>query len=376
LKLRSIVAAVTVVALLASPLGAQWDKSKPPTGPNSPLVSADIRNNWAALETALAGVNLLADPTHLLWPLGDSTTTSGAINGHWGLSYAGGTTTWSRTGTGLGDTTRKVGDYASKLAVGTNVAAIYQFILKNNGDYDDGFDGVSVSYGAWVKCSVGSAGRLKIADGVGSPTASAYHTGGGAWEWLTVTRAISSGALSINPSFEVAANQTCYVSGHTAVLGTVPPAGFRPAPVVVGHERVTLTGAQTTGTNKVGTRIYWDRPTLVRAVQIALQTTNTGAAFIVDVNHWDGAAFTSMFSTRPTIADGGFLSAPTPPDGTYRYRCFNAVITAGSITDAGSSIDVDQVGSTVAGTDLYVYVSYLQWARPLESFLQHISTGQ
>lgn len=67
----------------------------------------------------------------------------------------------------------------------------------------------------------------------------------------------------------------------------------------------------------------------------------TGAALIVDVNKNNVTLFTTQ-SARPTVAISGFLATTTAPaittfvDGDY------------------ISIDVDQIGSTIAGSELVV----------------------
>jgi hypothetical protein len=94
----------------------------------------------------------------------------------------------------------------------------------------------------------------------------------------------------------------------------------------------------------------------------------TGAALIVDANHWDGAAFQTMFATRPQIAAAASGSIVAIPDGTYRYRCFDGYASA-SLTDRLLSLDVDQIGSVAPGTDLHIYVRSMSFQRPLDQFL-------
>ena len=83
----------------------------------------------------------------------------------------------------------------------------------------------------------------------------------------------------------------------------------------------------------------------IRSVTAAVTTAPTGATLIADVN----VAGTTIFTTqanRPTIAISGFSDN-------------SAAIEAGTFA-AGDviSVDVDQVGSSVAGANLSVLVTY------------------
>lgn len=82
-------------------------------------------------------------------------------------------------------------------------------------------------------------------------------------------------------------------------------------------------------------------------VSAAINTAPVGAAVIADVNINGATAFTTQ-ANRPTIADGANDSgAETTPDVT--------AVAAGDYV----TVDVDQVGSTTAGSDLTVVV---RWA--------------
>src|SRR5574341_115127 len=95
----------------------------------------------------------------------------------------------------------------------------------------------------------------------------------------------------------------------------------------------------------------------------------TSQALIVDVNTWDGAAYTTAFTTKPQLSAGSTIGGSTP-DATYARRCFNPFYSGASLS-AGQIInfDVDQVGSGVAGADLDIFVRIKQYIRPLEAML-------
>lgn len=101
-------------------------------------------------------------------------------------------------------------------------------------------------------------------------------------------------------------------------------------------------GAQTTGNTKAGA-IVGVAGTIVD-VRAYLDTAPTGSSFIVDVNKNGTTLFTTA-ANMPTIAASANASSTTLPDIT-------AVAAGDRLT-----IDVDQIGSTVAGSGLYVTVT-------------------
>lgn len=87
--------------------------------------------------------------------------------------------------------------YANKLVV--TAAADYvrwPGAVFDNEEWYMQFQGRPVTFGKWVLTSTASHARLAITDSVGT-TYSSYHTGGGAYEWLEVTRIVDAGATSV-----------------------------------------------------------------------------------------------------------------------------------------------------------------------------------
>jgi hypothetical protein len=77
----------------------------------------------------------------------------------------------------------------------------------------------TVTFGAWIKTSVAGQAGLRIGDGVGSSVA--YHTGGGDWEWVTVTRTMDSSATLFKVNFIVETTDgTAYFDKAVAVEGS------------------------------------------------------------------------------------------------------------------------------------------------------------
>src|SRR5512139_2880932 len=138
----------------------------------------------------LGGVNLVMNDDHLLWPDGDAAAPDG-------FTLAGTGAAVARCGTGLGDTTRKIGDFCAKLTRGTTGASLARTILSATAFTRANFlIGRYAAGGAWVKCGTPNIARVAIYDGAGYEYSS-YHTGGGTWEWLPVTRQINVAATQL-----------------------------------------------------------------------------------------------------------------------------------------------------------------------------------
>lgn len=82
----------------------------------------------------------------------------------------------------------------------------------------------------------------------------------------------------------------------------------------------------------------------IEEVFVEVLTAPTGATLIVDVEIGGVSIFAATPANRPTIAIGAFTATSGAPDTTAAAK--NAAIT----------IDVDQIGSTIAGADLTVMV--------------------
>lgn len=104
---------------------------------------------------------------------------------------------------------------------------------------------------------------------------------------------------------------------------------------------LSVQGAVAVATGKG--RIYFHEQCIVESIVLGINTAPTGADLIVDVNKNGVTIFTTQ-ANRPKILASAFTGvAPAPDVTTYN---------AGDYL----SCDVDQVGSTVAGSDLTVSV--------------------
>ncbi len=310
----------------------------------------------------IGGVNLVVNDDDLLWPDGDAAAPDGYV-------VAGAGATIARCGTGLGDTNRKIGDFCAKFTrVGTNCTLTHTVLDAASFARADFLKTLYAAGGAWVKCSTANAARVAVYDGAGT-VYSAYHTGGGAWEWLPVTRQVNAGATTLAIILDVRnSNTSAYWSGRTLFIidsNLLLPRNV-PCPVTYGGTIHLAVGGVIAATANVG-RFEPARSGIIKDVQLHVKTAPTGQELICDVNSWDGAALTSIFATRPQIAAAGFRGG-AQPNGAYARRCIRQNSGAALAVSGQVTLDVDQVGSGVAGADLGVEIRVMQYTSPLERF--------
>lgn len=313
------------------------------------------------LQSVIGILNLLANETFLLWSAGDA-----AAPDHFTLSGTGAVV--ARAGSGLGDATRKVGKFCAALTYGSTAARLTQAILDAAvfGDADI-LRGYTVGFGGWAFADEANSVCFFFDDGV-DLTRTAYHPGDSTWRFLSATHEINVAASKLENGGEVGAAGTGYFSGLYCGLGDVAPSMWIPTPKLYGARSFPLGSGDAAAGNEKG---WWlpGRPALVKYIQLGVRTAPTGQALIVDGNSWDGAAFTSMFATKPQIADGAFYGGAAP-DGTYARRCLAGHNGSGALVGSGAfSLDVDQVGSGVSGAKLIAEVRCLQYMRVLEDLL-------
>lgn len=179
--------------------GSVWTDVSPTVSPAAPAPGENLLVNWS-LET---------------WNSGTAAAPQG-----WTVTGAGATI--AREGTII-----KHGDYSAKLTrVGTDCHL-------SRDVYNDERVGKTYArsrqytFGAWVYATVASRVRLRFDDGV-TVSNSSYHTGGSAWEFLTVTKTLSGSATKCEVGLAVDTGNTsgyidmaCLIEG--ASLSSTPP---------------------------------------------------------------------------------------------------------------------------------------------------------
>ncbi len=92
------------------------------------------------------------------------------------------------------------------------------------------FVGREVTLGCWVKTSTASKTRLIISDSA-SNTNSSYHTGGGSWEWLEVTKTVSSSTTDFYIRLQVGLSNTAYFCQSMLIFGdSIGSGNYQPIP--------------------------------------------------------------------------------------------------------------------------------------------------
>lgn len=91
-------------------------------------------------------------------------------------------------------------------------------------------------------------------------------------------------------------------------------------------------------------RVYFRDSCVIESVTIGVNTAPTGSTLIVDVNKNGTSIFATTQANRPAIAISAFTANSGTPDTT-------AIAAADYI-----SCDIDQIGSTIAGSDLTVSI--------------------
>ncbi len=324
------------------------------------LVSSGTLISSSQGQSILGSNNLLANDTFLIWSGGDT-----AAPDYYALSGAGATI--ARCGSGLADTTRKVGKFCAKVTYGAAAAVLTQVLLDSGvmGDADI-FASTKFGFGCWVWSATNGIARLTLDDGVASPTSTSYHTGNSTWQWLSTYHTMRANPTKMELQLRVEGAGSAYFSGTVVSLSDIAPSRWIPAPKAYGVLHFPIPGVLAASTKK-GIFIP-ARPGIVKDVQLRVETAPTGDT-IFDVNTWDGAAFTSMFSTLPKITNG-LVNGGAQPDGTYARRCFSAAYGSGA-AGAGGAISVDLDSVTGAPADAVVEVRVLQYLRLLENFLAY-----
>jgi len=130
---------------------------------------------------------------------------------------------WVLTGTGAAvareGTIVKHGNYSAKLTRAGNDCHLSFDVYPVGGKTY--MRSRQYTLGAWVYATVANRVRLRVNDGT-TTTYSSYHSGGSAWEYLTVTFTPASGATVVNVGLAVDGGDTSgYLDGAVVVEGAV-----------------------------------------------------------------------------------------------------------------------------------------------------------
>ena len=212
----------------------------------------------------------------------------------------------------------------------------------------------SYTYGSFT---VDAAGRLTAASSGTAPVTNVTGTApivssGGATPAISISAASTGAAGSMSATDKskldgVAAGATANSADATLLAranhtGTQAFSTLTGAPIEIGIACSDETTSLTTGTAKVTFRM--PVAMTLTAVRLNVNTAPTGSALVVNIKE----AGTTVFSTKPQIDASAKTSVGS---GT------TAVISDSSLaSDAEITIDIDQIGSTIAGKGLKVWL--------------------
>jgi hypothetical protein len=134
-------------------------------------------------------------------------------------------------------------------------------------------------------------------------------------------------------------NVTGSIANHTGAGNYVNLTGATRLLTEIEQIPISRSGALTVATGVF--RMYLDAAYVVESVRASVNTAPTGASLIVDVNK-NGTTIYTTQANRPTITAASNTATSNSPDVT--------TFAAGDYI----TVDVDQIGSTVAGSDLVV----------------------
>ena len=261
---------------------------------------------------------------------------------------------WAMAGT-AGSVSRetsniKFGTYGMAIVSGASSNYRAEYSVSNF----DIYAGRTVKFGAWVKCSTASKARIGINDGV-TTTYSSYHTGGGSFEFLTVTVQISTANTMLKFLCEVAsATITAYFDSAYACIGellftdlrgtnyNVPGddvqvrIGFDVAEYDIPRREGTVIEAARINSKRITikTQIFDDSFAAARAVydSFTYALSNGRKQFFHGDDRYMNVFLTNISSLRYKV-DGQVyefsydLTAPEPYERTLsRYRSRNSVV--------------------------------------------------
>src|SRR5262245_36652439 len=201
------------------------------------LVDADLartalnthwNTNAAKLDdAATAGPSLLVNGGLEVWQRGNGPfTTNGLMTAdRWIVSLTAGTVSVSRDSANADTGSLYCAAVAFTFAGGTN-----QRLQQALEDYAQ-LRGRTLTVAARVKASAASAVRVGLWDSVNGFRYSGYHTGGGAYETLTVTAPIAAAATGVQVGLHLEASGTVYLDNTVLGVGSVvaPYAPLHPA---------------------------------------------------------------------------------------------------------------------------------------------------
>jgi hypothetical protein len=316
--------------------------------------------NLSQLQEIIGNQNLVRDGNFWNWSYGISSPTRTA---YWERGGASPTDqTLERTGYGATDTTQMAGQFCLKVTQATsNANYVWQHIVNSTDWPNFGYlENQYISAGAWCKCSTASAVSLQISDW--NQATSSYHTGGGAWEWITVTHKVSPAATKLGVVLKIESSTTAHWSGVTAVLGSTPPSG----PMAEKWRRGMITMPRKAVDTGVFVKLSMPYPAILYYIKGSTTTTVT-SNLTTFTEKWNGSSWLAMYASGATLIANGANHGGYLVNGSYDHRCLSGF---GGTGRTGGEYCQFRTNIIAAGgnKDLFIHWYFLTLNDPLASY--------
>jgi hypothetical protein len=185
----------------------------------SAIAAGSISNSMLGADVARA--SLLTNGSFDVWSRG---TGPFSTNGTYAADR------WSLNLAGAGDTMSISRDTAN-VDVASQYCAAVSFVRSTGGSYlaqsysgatdiVQSLRGKTITFSVRVKTSTANAVRLRFGDAVNAVQNSAYHSGSGTYETLSITYAVAANALGANSGIQFDASCTAYLDNAMLVIGS------------------------------------------------------------------------------------------------------------------------------------------------------------
>jgi hypothetical protein len=312
-------------------------------------LSAEVRGNFAALPLSLGQRNWA--PPITIWPAGET-----SVPAYYRVTGAGAIVTRRST-----PGTPYQGNTSVEVTSGGAAAGVFERRIIQAADWAafaflEGLD-FSAMVPVWTESP--TAVRVGLFDGVDT-IYSAYHTGGGEWELLPVKRIVGSGGTPTELTLRCEANVDVIARyGQPCIRpGPVRPGFWTPAEMEERTMQWTWAGVLAVGDDALGHFPSPGLPCIVTGAHLYAGTAPTDADIEVQFAK-NGAD--DMFATAPAIAASANSGSQAVDGATYANRCL-------ALNDR-VHLDVDQVGSSVAGSDVNAYLRFLAPVLPTQPWV-------
>jgi hypothetical protein len=213
---------------------------------------------------------------------------------------------------------------------------------------DNYWQGQTVTCGIWAKATVASTTYISITDSIGTTT-SAFHSGGGAFEFLTVSRSFAAGYQIANVKFGITTTPTTsYFDSAICTLGTSitnwVPGGWRgeKSIIVLSSSSLPIPGNATTylgtysSTVENDVAIYPPQRCVARKFYGRLTNAPGAGESATFTYRVLGSDTNATFTISGTSKTGSDLTNEVDNSAEGRATSFKVVMSAGAVSSQAS----------------------------------------